>query len=477
MANTRIIATIGPASRHINTLAALEKAGMSVARLNGSHNTLDWHAETIALLRKTLPDTPVLLDIPGRKIRTLQLKHEPSFTKGQTLILTTDTSHNGEEKVPVGYGRLHERLTVGDKVFADDGTLSFQVVNIIDRDIHLQADMDGQLKSRKGINVPGIDLGQALITEKDRDMIAFAKAHQVDYIGISFVESAAHINAIRALIGSDTPRIVAKVENSGGIEHLEEVIAAADVIMIDRGDLAVETSIDHVSLYQKQILRAASHAGKPTIVATELLHSMIENPLPTKAEVSDITNAVLDGAAAVMLSGETAVGRYPLEAVARIASVAQLAEQHLAHAPHSSPPAQADDIRQAIGALTRALPISRVVVFSRTGYSVRIAAMANIGIPIVAFGNDAATVRSWNMLPGITGLTLPRIDLTQPATERLALNVLSDNGLINRHDVLLLVSAQQDNQHISGNILRTLSAEAYLHSDAAQELHRNEEVA
>lgn len=337
MAKTRIIATIGPASRHINTLAALEKAGMSVARLNGSHNTLDWHAETIALLRKTLPDTPVLLDIPGRKIRTLQLKHEPSFTKGQTLILTTDTSHNGEEKVPVGYGRLHERLTVGDKVFADDGTLSFQVVNIIDRDIHLQADMDGQLKSRKGINVPGIDLGQALITEKDRDMIAFAKAHQVDYIGISFVESAAHINAIRALIGSDTPRIVAKVENSGGIEHLEEVIAAADVIMIDRGDLAVETSIDHVSLYQKQILRAASHAGKPTIVATELLHSMIENPLPTKAEVSDITNAVLDGAAAVMLSGETAVGRYPLEAVARIASVAQLAEQHLAHAPTHLP--------------------------------------------------------------------------------------------------------------------------------------------
>ncbi|WP_268629680.1 pyruvate kinase, partial [Escherichia coli] len=128
---------------------------------------------------KTLPDTPVLLDIPGRKIRTLQLKHEPSFTKGQTLILTTDTSHNGEEKVPVGYGRLHERLTVGDKVFADDGTLSFQVVNIVDRDIYLQADMDGQLKSRKGINVPGIDLGQALITEKDRDMIAFAKAHQV----------------------------------------------------------------------------------------------------------------------------------------------------------------------------------------------------------------------------------------------------------------------------------------------------------
>jgi pyruvate kinase len=477
MAKTRIIATIGPASRQANTLKALKKAGMSVARLNGSHSTLDWHAQTIALLRETLPDTPVLLDIPGRKIRTLQLKHEPSFDKGQIIILTTDTSHNGEEKIPVGYDKLHERLTAGDNIFADDGTLSFQVVKIEGRDIHLRADMDGQLKSRKGINVPGIDLGQALITDKDRSMIAFAKENNVDYIGISFVESARHVDAIRALIGADTPRIVAKVENSGGIEHLEEVIAAADVIMIDRGDLAVETSIDRVSLYQKHILRAASLAGKPTIVATELLHSMIENPLPTKAEVSDITNAVLDGAAAVMLSGETAVGRYPLEAVARIAGVARLAEEYLAQGAAQSPLTEVNDIRQAISALTRSLPVTRVIVFSRTGYSVRIAAMADIGVPIVALGNDAAAVRSWNMLPGVSSLQLTQIDLTQPETERQALQALAKSGLIDAHDFLLLVSAQQDNQHISGNILRTLSAEAFLKHHATPEQNLSAKVA
>ncbi|VEA63767.1 Pyruvate kinase [Serratia plymuthica] len=477
MTKTKIIATIGPVSRSAPILIALKEAGMSVARLNGSHSTLEWHAETIALLRETLPDTPVLLDIPGRKIRTLQLKHEPSFIKGDIIILTTDTTHNGEQKVPVSYDKLHERLTAGDNIFADDGTLSFQIVKIEGHDIHLLAEMDGKLKSRKGINVPGIDLGQALITEKDRSMIAFAKAHNVDYVGISFVESARHVEAIRELIGGDTPKIVAKVENSGGLEHLEEVIAAADVIMIDRGDLAVETSIDHVSLYQKHILRIATLAGKPTIVATELLHSMIENPLPTKAEISDITNAVLDGAAAVMLSGETAVGRYPLEAVSRIASVARLTESYLDNKGAEPLHAEINDIRAAIRALTHSLPVTRVIVFSRTGYSVRIAAMSNIGVPIVALGNDAAAVRSWNILPGVSGLQLANIDLTQPDTERLALKALAANGLIDGDDFLLLVSAQNDNQHINGNILRTLSARAFLKQPTALNQNVAEKVA
>ncbi|MEH3437400.1 pyruvate kinase [Enterobacter roggenkampii] len=331
MTGSRVIATIGPASDNTDTLLKLRKAGMSVARLNGSHNTPEWHAETVKLLRNTVPDVPVLLDIPGRKIRTLQLAHEPSFKSGDTIILTTDTRHDGTEKVPVGFDRLHEKLSVGDGVFADDGTLSFVVDNIQGRDIYLRANMDGKLRSRKGINVPGIDLGQSLVTDKDRAMIEFAKSIGVDYIGISFVESREHIEAIRDLIAAPVPRIVAKVENRGGITHLAEIVDSADVIMIDRGDLAVETSIDHVALYQKKILREAARAGKPTIVATEMLHSMIENPLPTKAEVSDITNAILDGASAVMLSGETAVGRYPVEAVDRISRIATLALRGATH--------------------------------------------------------------------------------------------------------------------------------------------------
>ncbi|ATO34230.1 pyruvate kinase [Dickeya dianthicola] len=477
MAKTRVIATIGPVSRDPEILKSLNAAGMSVARLNGSHNTLDWHKETIRLLRDTLPETPILLDIPGRKIRTLQLKHEPIFSKGNVLILTTDINYSGEQKVPVGYDKLHEKLKPGDRIFADDGTLSFSVVNVDGRDIHIRADMNGQLKSRKGINVPGIDLGQSLVTEKDKKMIDFAKDNGVDYIGISFVESKAHVEAICNLINNDTPKIVAKVENSGGIENLEEVISAADVIMIDRGDLAVETSINHVSLYQKKILKTASLAGKPTIVATEMLHSMIENPLPTKAEVSDITNAVLDGAAAVMLSGETAVGRYPVEAVSRISGISQLAEAHLSAPKVIERNDKQSDIRKTIQAITQALPLTRIIVLSRSGYSVRIASMSGSGIPVIAVGNDPETVRGWNIFPDVVGIALELTESDNPAQEVRIIHTLLERQLVSESDYVLIISVQADNTHRSGNVLRTLYIRSWLTDVAEGDLTKINEVA
>jgi len=462
MTLTRVVATIGPASDNEETLKKLQKAGMSVARLNGSHNKLEWHADTVKLLRETVPDIPVLLDIPGRKIRTLQLLHEPSFKSGETIILTTDISHDGTEKVPVGYDLLHEKLSAGDVVFADDGTLSFIVDKIQEHDIYLRANMDGTLRSRKGINVPGIDLGQSLVTDKDRAMINFAKEIGVDYIGISFVESREHVEAIRNLIAAPVPRIVAKVENRGGIIHLAEIVDAADVIMIDRGDLAVETSIDHVTLYQKQILAEASRAGKPTIVATEMLHSMIENPLPTKAEVSDITNAVLDGASAVMLSGETAVGRYPVESVDRISRITALAAAERNKLYHSAPVSSDYDIRQTIRALVQTLPLTRLVVLSRTGYSVRIAAMSGTGLPVLAVGFHSALTRSWNLLPNVESLVIDDENTFDWNQRNQLLKFLIEAGHINENDYIVILSAQQDINSLDGNIIQTVHINTWL---------------
>lgn len=462
MTITRVVATIGPASDNADTLKKLHEAGMSIARLNGSHNKSEWHAETVKLLRETVPDIPVLLDIPGRKIRTLQLAYEPSFKSGDTIILTTDISHDGSEKVPVGYDRLHEKLSAGDGVFADDGTLSFVVNKIQGQDIYLRANMDGTLRSRKGINVPGINLGQSLVTDKDRAMIKFAKEIGVDYIGISFVESREHIEAIRELIATPVPRIVAKVENSGGIAHLAEIIDAADVIMIDRGDLAVETSIDHVTLYQKQILEEASRAGKPTIVATEMLHSMIENPLPTKAEVSDITNAVLDGASAVMLSGETAVGRYPVEAVSRISRIAALAAEKRNTPPHSTRISSDSDIRHTIRALADALPLTRLVVLSRTGYSVRIAAMSGTGLPVLALGFHSDLARSWNLLPNVESLVTDSENTFDWNKRSQLLDFLINSGHVNEKDYIVILSAQQDINSLDGNIIQTVHVNTWL---------------
>lgn len=328
MSHTRIVCTIGPATLNEATLLLLHEAGLSVARLNGSHNTLEWHQSAVEKIRKVLPNVPILLDIPGRKIRTLPLKHEPKFTVGDSIILTTDLSHDGTNKVPVDYAELHKDLKIGNKIMADDGTIEFSVERIVGCDIHCRAKTSGQLKSQKGINVPFVQLNTPLVTERDKKLIAFACENKVDYIGLSFVESAEQIEIFRRLIKTYCPRIVAKIENQGGIRNLKAIVRSADAIMIDRGDLAAETSLYNVAVMQKNIIAVAKEFGCPVIVATGMLHSMIQNSFPTKAEVSDITNAVLDGCSATMLSGETAIGLFPVEAVRTMKKVIEAAESY-----------------------------------------------------------------------------------------------------------------------------------------------------
>lgn len=406
MTRTKIVATIGPASCAAETVRAFHAAGMSVARLNGSHADLDWHRHAIGLLREIVPDVPILLDIPGRKIRTTQLAHEPQFALGDRIVLTTDTAHDGRDKVPVSYADLHRDLHDGDVIFADDGTLRFVVESIAGRDIVCRAQVAGTLRSRKGINVPMVQLGLALITDRDRQMVAFARDTGVDFVGISFVESAAHVDAIRQLVGGRSPQILAKIENRGGLDNLAAVIGAADAIMIDRGDLSVETTMEQVAIHQKTIIDAARAAGKPVVVATEMLHSMIENDFPTKAEVSDITNAVLDGCSATMLSGETAVGRHGVTAIETMRKVSDVATRHLRAACDAAtlrtsvPEAMAAAIAQVL----RALPITKVVAITRSGYAARVLSSLSVPQPILAVSDDPAMARAFNLYAGVEGV-------------------------------------------------------------------------
>jgi pyruvate kinase len=407
MNRTRIVCTIGPGSLDPGMLTQLRATGMTMARLNGSHADLDWHRRAIAEIRKAVPDLPILLDIPGRKIRTVQLAHEPEFALGDTLILTTDPDHDGRQKVPVNYRDLHNDLKPGNTILADDGTLRFTVIAVEGRDIHCRVETAGQLKSRKGINVPFVKLNTPQVTPRDEQMIAFARETGVDFIGLSFVESGGHVDVFRALIGGKSPRIIAKVENQGGMDNVDAIVAAADGIMIDRGDLSVETSLHDVALRQKSIIEAALVHGKPVIVATEMLHTMIQNPFPTKAEVSDITNAVLDGCSATMLSGETAVGAFPLETVKLMRDVATAAEAHVqarldaATALSTGIP---DAIGQAIPALCRTLPITKIVAITRSGFAARMIAKARPRQPILAVSDDEMAARSFNLIAGTVGV-------------------------------------------------------------------------
>jgi pyruvate kinase len=442
---TKIVCTIGPASESEAALRELYAAGLSVARLNGSHNDLDWHAQTIARIHDVLPDVPILLDIPGRKIRTLMLAHEPSFHVGDTIILTTDHSHNGEEKVPVGHPTLHEQLHSGATILADDGTLRFTVSKIDGPDIFCIAETAGTLKSRKGINVPQVQLVSEMITDRDREMVAFAREHDVDYVGLSFVESAEQIDGIRELTGGTSPRIVSKVENQGGLDNLEEIVRATDALMIDRGDLSAETNFEMMALFQKQILLSARNQGVPVIVATEMLHTMVENPFPTKAEISDITNAVLDGGSAIMLSGETAVGKNPVKAVEVMRSVANAAEEYNqstldAQEPHNEMEAP-QAMERAVAMLCRSLPITKIVAVTISGFAAKVIAAHTPRQPILAISNDFKAALSFNLLPGVEGVHVD-IDFSKTSADHIvgSLEHLWRKGKLSEDDHVVVVS-------------------------------------
>ena len=472
MNNTRIVATIGPATNNAASLVALRNAGMNVARLNGSHNSLEWHAEVIALIHKLLPDTPILLDIPGRKIRTTQLAFEPVFSAGDIIILTTDTSFDGKEKVPVNYDQLHNDLLPGQTVLADDGTLRFTITDIKERDIYLRAETAGCLKSKKGINVPFVKLNTKLVTDRDQTMIRFAQDNHVDFIGLSFVESKEHVEAIRDIIKPlNYPRIVSKIENQGGINNMVEIIEASDGIMIDRGDLSMETELDSIALRQKEIILSARRYAKPVIVATELLHSMIENNFPTKAEVCDISNAVLDGCAAVMLSGETAIGKNPIEAVALMSRVVEKSENYkrklaLGNIESTSRSAIPVAMGDAIEVICKESTITKIVAITRSGFAAKALSTRNLTQPILAISDDEVTAKSFNFFPGVEGIFYPE-KYPKDSLDHVVgvLQHLRQHGHLSEDDLILVTAVGYPSSGNRMNMIQT-----HLVSDLARTL-------
>ena len=408
MIRTKIVATVGPVTLNPDSLLALVDAGISVARLNGAHADIEWHRSAISLIQTVLPGVPILLDIPGRKIRTAWLAHEPKFEVGDRIVFTADNSFDGTTKVPINDPQLYAELKPGDVILADDGTLRFEVEQLTVSDIICRAATRGQLGSRKGINVPFVTTGNYLISDTDQKLIALAKQLAVDFVGISFVESAAQVSSIRELIRDKSPRILAKIETSKGLDNLEEIIDAADAIMIDRGDLSVETSIESVIIDQKRIIERSRAKGKPVAIATQLLHSMIHNDFPTKAEIADITNAVIDGCSALMLSGETAIGHFPLEAVRTMRRIADAAFEHvqsrvqLTNGIRGTTASQA--IEDAIAMLLLSLPITKVVVVTFSGYAARMISARMVPQPIFAISSDAALARALNLCSGVEGI-------------------------------------------------------------------------
>lgn len=330
---TKIVCTIGPASRSPEVMEKLLLAGMNVARLNFSHGDFSGHKEVILNLRKASLATgrrlAIMADLPGPKMRIGQFASEPiELASGDPFTLTTEDIVGDKARVSVTFAPLPRVVKPGDTLYLNDGLIQLDVEQVHGNDVHCRVVVGGELRSRKGLNLPDIDLGISAFTEHDYDCMKFALENGVDAVSQSFVERAADIGAVRDAAGAlgYQPFVIAKIERSSALNHLDEIIQAADAVMIARGDLGVELPIEQIPVVQKQIMRKANMWAKPVITATQMLESMTTNRRPTRAEANDVANAILDGTDAVMLSGESAMGEYPVDSAAMLAKIAAAIE-------------------------------------------------------------------------------------------------------------------------------------------------------
>lgn len=419
MRKAKIVATIGPASDSEEALASLINAGMNVARLNFSHGTHEQHNLRVAKIREVsqrlgMP-VGILQDLQGPKIRVGKLEAPLQLSVGEEICLyaTNDAPpQNGQQLIPVDFRELFDSVQKGDKLLLDDGRLALQVISAEGRVVHAIVEVGGALSSHKGINLPGVKLRIAGFTEKDKADLAFGISQGVDAVAISFVRSANDVREVRAAIkeysaGKHEPMLIAKLEKPEALEELDEILDVVDGVMVARGDLGVELPPERVPPLQKMIIRAANARAKLVITATQMLESMIQNPLPTRAEASDVANAVFDGTDAVMLSAETASGDYPALAIEMMSRIVTEAESHFSEwgnrqsSPTNLGESDAASMARASYALASDPEVQAVSVFTMRGRSAWLMSKARPAKQILAFTPEPETFNQLAFLWGV----------------------------------------------------------------------------
>ncbi len=421
---TKIVATLGPASSDEKTIRRLLKAGMNVARLNLSHGSHDDHARTYALLRQASEKSEkplcILLDLQGPKVRIGTLPgDEMTLAPGQKVTLTTQPEPTGAGEIPVDFPQLAESVRPGRKILLDDGNLQLRVEAIDQGKVTAQVLVGGVLKSHKGISLPEAHLDISSLTDKDINDLEFGLKLGVDAVALSFVRSEIDVTALREKISSISPErknipIIAKLERPEALNHLDQIIDASDGVMVARGDLGVEMPPETVPIAQKRIIECANRHARVVITATQMLESMIHNPRPTRAEASDVANAIFDGTDEVMLSGETAVGEYPVQAVQTMAKIACQAEAHIEEWGRMQGPSSSDVpgddtlfMSLAVRELAHDRNVAAIAVFTMSGRTALIVSKTRPGVPILAFTPDHSTYQRMQMYWGVTPYLVP----------------------------------------------------------------------
>ena len=460
---TKIVCTIGPASENIEIIRKIISNGMRVARLNFSHGTHDNHGEIIRNIRKIAEElgepVAILQDLGGAKIR---VGHIPDpgirLEPGQGITLTTQTVEGSDLRISVSYPFLYEAVKAGDPILLADGFLELQVRAVNGSEILCEVITGGVLTSHKGINLPTGTVRMPSMTDKDHEDLLFGLAHGVDYIALSFVRTAADIQKIKEIIhqeNKNTP-VVAKIEKHEALDNYEEILNAADAIMVARGDLGVEIPLEEVPGIQKRLIQKANASGKPVITATQMLRSMVDSTRPTRAEASDVANAVMDGTDAVMLSEETAIGNHPIQAVHFMNAIAADAEKNYPHDRYlkMSPEKEISKaVTYAVCVLADHLGAAAIIAPTLSGRTAEHLSRFRPRQPIIAFTPDPATMRRLSLYRGVYPHLIQGADDTDEVIDRAA-KLSVESGDLSEGDLAVVTAGRPDGETGITNMIR-----------------------
>ena len=408
MKKTKIVCTIGPSSNNEEMLRKMIAAGMNVARFNFSHGSHETQKANLDLVKKVREEmgaaVATMMDTKGPEIRFRDFENgKISLEKGQDFILSTDDFVGDSHRGSITYAGLPGDVHVGSMILVNDGLIQLQVTDIAQKEITTKVIVPGDILNHKGLNAPGAELKMPFISEQDRKDILFGIEQDYDYIALSFVRTAKDVEAVRAILdfSGSKMKIIAKIESTQGVENLEEILAAADGLMVARGDMGVELPPEQVPYIQKKMIDMANAAGKITICATQMLASMTHNPRPTRAEVGDVANAVYDGATAVMLSGESAAGDYPLESVEMMSKIAEESEKHLHNVYHAVDDSQRSIVGKAACDLADTLGVEKIIVYTDTGRSPAVVSQIKPKTPIIVMTRNEKVYYQSALLYGV----------------------------------------------------------------------------
>ncbi|HEV8441252.1 MAG TPA: pyruvate kinase [Methylomirabilota bacterium] len=450
MRKTKIVCTIGPASRSRAALDRLVAAGMDVARLNFSHGTQAEHGEVIRTIREGESDwgrpITILQDLQGPKVRLgAFVGGQANLVTGERFTLTAKSVKGTASRSSISHPEFLPALQRGDQVWMDDGMIQLFVEKVDDGEVQCRVTSGGTVSDHKGVSLPRLALPTSVLTPKDRDDLRFGIAHGVDYVAVSFVRTASDIQEVRKILrdqGADLP-IVAKLERAEIVPNLSGILTLVDAVMVARGDLGVEVPLEEVPVIQKDVIRQARVGKVPVIVATQMLESMVNHVRPTRAEVSDVATAIFDGADAIMLSAETATGRFPVETVEMMARIAERAEQVTSSATLTRPRPEAYGFSEAVAEAAcqaaRLLHAKAIVAFTQSGFTARLISHDRPDVPIIALTPFSEVQRRLGLFWGVSSRLVRKVETTDEMIEEVEATLLGD-GTVRNNDVLVIIS-------------------------------------